>query len=90
MATDLAAHYEQLRSEALSCSAGHGLGLVLFLREGMLAWMRAWCRCAQSPNPEPPPASCRDEILPPEVRNEITTVLAAMILGQQEGVFCAS
>lgn len=41
---ELTAHYEELRTQALS-GAGRGLGLTLFLREGMCSWMRA---CAQS------------------------------------------
>jgi hypothetical protein len=36
--------YEELRSQALAC-VGRGLGLTLFLRQGMCAWIRA---CAQS------------------------------------------
>src|SRR5207245_788496 len=41
---DLAAHYEQLRRDAMgrSTSGGQGLGLALFLRSGMTAWMEAW------------------------------------------------
>ena len=41
---ELTAHYEELRAQSLAAS-GRGLGLTLFLREGMCAWMHA---CAQS------------------------------------------
>jgi hypothetical protein len=41
---ELTAHYEELRAQALAAS-GRGLGLTLFLREGMCAWIHA---CAQS------------------------------------------
>jgi hypothetical protein len=41
---ELAAHYEELRAQSLAAS-GRGLGLTLFLREGMCAWVHA---CAQS------------------------------------------
>jgi hypothetical protein len=36
--SDLTAHYEELRAQALAAS-GRGLGLTLFLREGMCAWL---------------------------------------------------
>jgi hypothetical protein len=42
--SDLTKHYEELRAQALAAS-GRGLGLTLFLREGMCAWIDA---CAQS------------------------------------------
>jgi hypothetical protein len=41
---ELAAHYEELRAQSLA-SSGRGLGLTLFLREGMCAWIQG---CAQS------------------------------------------
>ena len=90
LATDLAAHYEQLRSDAFSYSVGrgHGPGLVLFLRQGMLSWMRAWSRCTSGPEPRCSTPPYTDAILPLEVRSQITTVLAAMILGQQQEVLC--
>ena len=40
---ELTAHYEELRTQSLVAS-GRGLGLTLFLREGMCAWVHA---CAQ-------------------------------------------
>lgn len=42
--SELTAHYEELRAQALAAS-GRGLGLTLFLREGMCAWI---CACAHS------------------------------------------
>jgi hypothetical protein len=41
---ELTVYYEELRTQALA-STGRGLGLTLFLREGMYSWMRA---CAGS------------------------------------------
>ena len=51
---DLAAHYEQLRRDAIGRPAhgGAGLGLALFLRRGMTAWMQAWSECAGNIEPE--------------------------------------
>lgn len=89
IAPDLAAHYEQLRSEILSCPVGcrQGLGLVVFLRQGMLSWMRAWSRCASSSQPRPSALPRTETTLPLEIRDQITTVLAAMIVGQQQEAF---
>jgi hypothetical protein len=42
--SELTTLYEELRAQALAAS-GRGLGLTLFLREGMCAWIHA---CAQS------------------------------------------
>ena len=41
---ELTTYYEELRTQALAAT-GRGLGLTLFLREGMYSWMRA---CAGS------------------------------------------
>lgn len=90
MAADLAAQYEQLRSDALRAPGdrGGGLGLVLFLRQGMLPWMRAASRCTserQSVSSLPPRA---EAILPLEIRGQITFVLAAMIVGLRQEALC--
>lgn len=89
MAADLAAQYEQLRSDALRSSWGYGagLGLVLFLRQGMLSWMCAASRCAGDRQPRPTPPPRAETVLPPKVRSQIAIVLAAMIVGQQQEVF---
>ena len=43
-AQELTAHYEELRAQSLAAS-GRGLGLALFLREGMYAWIHACAQC---------------------------------------------
>ena len=43
-----AARYEQLREDVLSQATGGGIGLIILLRQGMIAWMRA---CADIPVP---------------------------------------
>jgi len=90
MAADLAAQYEQLRSDALRSPGGRGcgLGLVLFLRQGMLPWMRAASRCTSERQPRSSLPPRVETILPLEIRNQITIVLAAMIVGQQQEAFC--
>jgi hypothetical protein len=77
---ELIAHYEQLRKDALSASRASTPGLALFLRQGMTVWMRAWTPCLQKPCAETLPSS---GISPPysvDVRAQITTILAGIIL----------
>ena len=79
---DLVAEYEQLRRDAMATVAhrGEGLGWALFVRRGMTAWMQAWSECA--PRSEPSP-SCDPDInepIPSDVRPQIATLLASMIL----------
>jgi len=88
MAADLAAQYEQLRSDALHSPGSRGYGLVLFLRQGMLPWMRAASRCTSERQPRSSLPPRAETILPLEVRNQITIVLAAMIVGQQQEALC--
>jgi len=90
MPADLTAQYEQLRSDALFSPGVHrcGLGLVLFLRQGMLSWMRATSRCTSNRPPQPSPSPQAATVLPLELRSQITVVLAAMIVGQQQEAFC--
>jgi len=85
---DLTEQYEQLRREATSVSEHgvQGLGLELFLRRGMTAWMQAWSQCAGrvAPNAHPQPAT--PAAVPIDLRTQIATLLAGIILGlQQEG-----
>ena len=50
---DLTEQYEQLRREAATRSEheSNGLGLALFLRRGMTAWMQAWAQCTDDDAP---------------------------------------
>ncbi|MCC6153792.1 MAG: hypothetical protein IT367_08555 [Candidatus Hydrogenedentes bacterium] len=77
-------HYEQLRNDALSPAAGRSPapGLALFLRKGMIAWMRAWS-CLPNPAAEvlPPPAATSS--CPQDIRAQLAVLLAGLILGQQ-------
>jgi hypothetical protein len=76
--------YEQLRRDALS--QGHaisnGFGLTLFLRQGMVAWMRAGCRAVTPPTREfvpPGPLSS----LPCDVRTQAVLILSGILLGNR-------
>lgn len=76
---DFATHYEQLRGDALGKTSG-GVGLTLFLRQGMVAWMQA-CSCVTPPPAKDavPPASAVSP-LPAGVRSQATMILAGIIL----------
>jgi len=67
---------------------GEGLGLALFLRRGMTAWMRAWSECARTVEPVTRAhAGGANEAIPVDMRSQITTLLASMILSlQQEAI----
>jgi len=67
-----------------STSGGQGLGLALFLRRGMTAWMQAWSECAGKVEPETRSVSGGNETIPVDMRSELTTLLAGMILSLQQ------
>lgn len=82
---DLIAYYERLRQQVVhdSASGREGLGLALFLQRGMAAWIAAWSQCAgafqKDTCPGPPPV----ETLPSNVRSQIASLLAGIILNRQ-------
>ena len=63
-----------------SSSGGQGLGLALFLRRGMTTWMQAWSECAGKVEPETRSVSGGNETIPVEMRAQLTSLLAGMIL----------
>jgi len=65
---------------------GQGLGLTLFLRRGMTAWMEAWSECAGNVEPAARLQPGVHETIPVDMRSQITTLLASMILSQQQEV----
>jgi len=81
----LTEQYEQLRREATSCSehAAQGLGLALFLRHGMTAWMQAWSPCTDGATANPPPRPATPAAVPMNLRTQIAALLAGIILGLQ-------
>lgn len=62
---------------------GGGLGLALFLRRGMTAWMQAWSECADAET-EACSISGSKETLPADIRSQLATVLAGMILSLRQ------
>jgi hypothetical protein len=74
--------YEELREEVAGSSSSGGLGMALFLGQGMVAWMQA-CSWVASTTPDNlrrcPTVSGP---LPDDLRGEVVLVLAAMALNQ--------
>ncbi len=76
---EVVVQYEQLRQDALSDRHGaSGIGLTLFLRDGMAKWMQV-AACAPSPRSHPDSAatinrwSC-------DVRAQAASILAGILL----------
>jgi transposase len=91
-ATDWVARYEQLRKDVLTQAIGGSLGLILFLRQGMTAWMRT-CACAPTPGPAPSRESVQPSktvsALPGDVRFQAAVILAGILLRHPtEGTLC--
>ncbi len=76
--------YEILRQQVLS-KAGRpdpAPGLGIFLRQGMVTWMKAYSLCSPT-LPLPPPCSS-DSGIPAGLVGEITTILASIVLARKE------
>lgn len=89
--SSLGERYEELRSLARNGGETRGgLGLALFLRRGMAAWMEAWTRCQPSPGSDarPKPKAVPAEsatVMAPGLHAEVALVLAGMALvGHEE------
>jgi hypothetical protein len=63
-----------------------GLGMVLFLREGMKAWMEGWRNTAMTDAPRPPSSLGTSIDVPQGVRNEAILVLTEMVMRVQPEV----
>ena len=90
-ATQWTVRYEQLRQQALDQGGGRpGWGLTLFLRRGLVAWMRAW---AQTPSLEPRSEQVKREEpeekvhLSAELHDDVVSVWVNMVLHKQEEVW---
>jgi hypothetical protein len=76
--------YEQLRGDALSRGHGiaSGVGLTCFLRQGMMAWMRAFSRAVTPPARELVQSSPVNS-LPCEVCTQAILILTGILLGNK-------
>jgi hypothetical protein len=85
---ELVGHYEELRRHVLDSAGGFsgGLGLALFLEQGMAAWIEAWSRCV------PPAARPLETTSVPsatalalDAPGDLARILASMLLsGRRE------
>jgi hypothetical protein len=77
---DFAAHYEQLRNQALGAGSGARVGLTLLLRQGMAAWMQTGACVTPPPagGAAPPGNTCSP--LPDQVRSQVAVILASIVL----------
>src|SRR5882762_712198 len=83
----LTSAYEDLRRQAAECSSSGGLGMAIFLDQGMVAWMLA-CSWVASTHPNNlQRCSSIAAPVPDELRGEIVLVLAAMALNQAPEVY---
>jgi hypothetical protein len=82
-AEDWVTRYEQLRNDVLSDAIGGSFGLILFLRQGMSAWLRS-CGYALTPVPAPAEKSIQPwkavTSLPGGVRAQAAIILAGILL----------
>jgi len=83
----LTSAYEDLRRQAAECSSSGGLGLAIFLDQGMVAWILA-CSWVASTNPDNS-RRCPTTAAPllDELRGEIVLVLTAMAVTQAPEVY---
>src|SRR5207253_2389949 len=83
---DLVARYEEMRSQVLE-GRGRDLGLALFLRHGMKAWVRASSECHLPPVTKSGELFRRNELVPAELRGQAASILAGIALSawQKEG-----
>lgn len=79
----LTAQYEQLRAQAIAGSAAVAapLGLAVFLRRGLAAWLVVCTQCIPAPQTERPVAVADPSVgLPIDLHAEAVRVLASMAL----------
>jgi hypothetical protein len=83
---DVTEQYEQLRREATcgSHAGSEGLGLALFRRRGMTAWMQAWSQCTDQVAPHAPSPAAPLAAVPMDLRAQVATLLAGIILDLQQ------
>lgn len=85
----LIAQYEELRTHAVSPTAGlrQSLGYVLFIRRGIVAWASASHRYATQPEPATPTPAVITRVSP-DLRGQLTLVLAGIIFNLQTQEVC--
>jgi hypothetical protein len=68
--------YEDLRRHVIDHGGGHRLGLALFHREGMKAWLEAWSRCTtRDARPPRDAGDDADRVRPLTLTGDVGTVV---------------
>jgi hypothetical protein len=79
--------YEALRSEALSGNraVAGARGLILFLRQGLAAWMETWQRMVPASAPVVPLSSPQKASVPSNLPRQIANILADLVIRTRGG-----
>jgi hypothetical protein len=56
------------------------LGLALFIRRGMAAWIKAWTNCTLQLEPRNAPNPPIDRAFPRDVQSQVARVLVEMVM----------
>lgn len=84
---DAVDRYEALRPEGYSLPIVSGLGWVLFVRCGMVAWLRAWQTYVSTPTTTSSSTESDERpALSQDLRDSVIPVLADMVLIYRQGV----
>jgi hypothetical protein len=68
--------YEDLRCQVIGHLGGHRLGLALFQREGMKAWLDAWSTCTtREAGPLPDASDGPDRMRPRTLTSDVAAVV---------------
>ncbi len=76
--------YEHLRQEVMSNEIGSRLGLGVFLRQGMVGWMKVQSFLSVPATPSPAPRVVAAASLPKGLMGELTNILTELILTRKE------
>jgi hypothetical protein len=88
------ARYEDLRCQVIGQGGGHRLGLALFQREGMKAWLDAWSTCTtREARPLRDASDDHDGVRPLTLTSDVAAVVrlvAAMTMATLQDVSIAN
>jgi len=84
---DLTEHYESLRQSVINRSQriDSGLGLALFLRAGMTAWIQTCGQLSQPSRPTAPISNPGEQRLDVQAQRDLINILVTMVLNQRKG-----
>lgn len=83
---DLSQHYESLRQTVIDKPQRRdsGLGLALFLRAGLTAWMQTCGQLSQPSLPTAPISNTREQKLDVQLNRDLINILVMMVLNQRK------